>query len=312
MCGLVPTTLLKRSRKAVGEPKPVWAAIRSTGYVVVSSRCCARRTRARCSHCKGVVPVCSRKRRFRVRVLMPACAAMSARVRSSRSACSSSQRSTGSIVAPAGAGGWAWTMNWACPPSRSRGITHIRAVCAATAEPWSLRIMCRHMSMAAAAPAEVRNRPLSTYRTFGSTVTFGYLAARSWAAIQCVVARSPSSRPVAAKRNAPTQIEAIRVPFAAAAHSASATPGGNGRVGSAVPGRMIVSASASASSPYGARTLNGPAPTSSPAVTEQTRTRYASRPSGSRAQPKVSIGAERSNGMTPSRASTATVCMVRA
>ena len=71
--------------------------------------------------------------------------------------------------------------------------------------------------------------------------------------------------------NAPTQIDAIRVPFAAAAHSASATPGGSGTVGSAVPGTTIVSASASASRPYGARMLNGAALTSS--ATEQTLTR---------------------------------------
>lgn len=66
------------------------------------------------------------------------------------------------MVVPAGTGGWVWTMNWAWPPSRSSGMTDSRAACAATAEPWSLRIMCRHMSRADAAPAEVRNWPLST------------------------------------------------------------------------------------------------------------------------------------------------------
>lgn len=97
------------------------------------------------------------------------------------------------------------------------------------------------------------------------------------------------------------------MPRAAAARSASATPGGSVPGGSATPGRTIVSASASASTPYGARTVKAPALTSS--RTEQTRTRYGALPSGSRAQPKVSMGAERSNGMTPSSASTATVCM---
>ena len=78
---------------------------------------------------------------------------------------------------------------------------------------------------------------------------------------------------MAAKTKAPTQTEATRVPFAAAARTASATPAGSGAVGSATPGRMIVSASARASRPYGARSANGPALTSSPAATEQTRIR---------------------------------------
>lgn len=102
------------------------------------------------------------------------------------------------------------------------------------------------------------------------------------------------------------------MPFPAAARSASATPGGRDADGSATPGRTIVSASASASRPYGARSVKAPALTSVSAVTEHTRVRYAGRPSGSRAQPKVSIGAARSNGMTWSSASTATVCMARA
>lgn len=35
--GLTPVVRLKRSRKAVGEPKPTWAPMRSTGCAVVSS-----------------------------------------------------------------------------------------------------------------------------------------------------------------------------------------------------------------------------------------------------------------------------------
>jgi hypothetical protein len=41
-------------------------------------------------------------------------------------------------------------MNRAWPPSRSSGMTGMRAAWAAAAEPWSPRIMCGHMSTAPA------------------------------------------------------------------------------------------------------------------------------------------------------------------
>jgi hypothetical protein len=62
-----------------------------------------------------------------------------------------------------------------------------------------------------------------------------------------VVARRPSSRPAAARVKVPLQIDAIRVPAAAAVRSASRTPAGTG-IRADRPGTMTVSASASASS----------------------------------------------------------------
>ena len=56
-------------------------------------------------------------------------------------------------------------MNWACPPSRSKGITDSRATSAATAEPWSLRIIWRQRSSAAA-----EGRPATTNRNGGLDV----------------------------------------------------------------------------------------------------------------------------------------------
>ena len=56
--------------------------------------------------------------------------------------------------------GTSCTMNCACPPVRSRGITAARATCAAIAAPRSRRIKCRHRSNPAAAPADVSTFPL--------------------------------------------------------------------------------------------------------------------------------------------------------
>ena len=74
----MPTVRRKRSRKAVGEPKPACCAMRSTVWSLFSSRYWARRTRALSSHCRGVVPVCSRKRRPKVLSLIPGRAAIAA------------------------------------------------------------------------------------------------------------------------------------------------------------------------------------------------------------------------------------------
>lgn len=77
--------------------------------------------------------------------------------------------------------------------------------------------------------------------------------------------------------------------------------------GFAVPGTMTVSAPFSPSSPQGARRLKEPASVSCRSA--QTRTWYPGRPSGRRVRVKTSIGVDRSNGITWSRARTATVCM---
>jgi hypothetical protein len=122
-----------------------------------------------------------------------------------------------------------------------------------------------------------------------------------------VVARRPSSSPVAAKMNAPTQIEAIRVPRAEAQRSATSTSSGIGAIGSARPGRRMVSALISISKRQGTCRVNVPASISS--VGAQMITRYAACPSGKRVRPKSSIGVDRSNASTPSRARIATVCM---
>ena len=65
------------------------------------------------------------------------------------------------------------SMNCACPPSRHGATTQRRAAAEATAAPWSRRTRCRHRSMPAAPPADVRMRPLSTNSTSGSTVDVG-------------------------------------------------------------------------------------------------------------------------------------------
>lgn len=65
--GLTPTVRRKRARKLAGASKPVAAAIASTLWPVVSRSSWARRTRASSSHWIGLVPVCSRKRRLKVR-----------------------------------------------------------------------------------------------------------------------------------------------------------------------------------------------------------------------------------------------------
>jgi len=120
---------------------------------------------------------------------------------------------------PTGVGG-SCTMNCACPPSRSRGITEVLAASAATVEPEFRRIMCKHRSSSAAAPAEVRNCPLSTKRTSASASTVGYrrtnsLATAQWAqrcdsderipglcpffkgSAICAIVLSPSKKPLA-------------------------------------------------------------------------------------------------------------------
>ena len=64
---------------------------------------------------------------------------------------------------------------------------------------------------------------------------------------------------------------------------------------------------ASSASPCGARSTKAPASTSG--VGAHTRTSYGFDPSARRTREKTSSGVARSNGMTPSSASTAIVCM---
>ena len=60
-------------------------------------------TRWRSSHCRGLIPVSSRKRRVNVRTLIRACAAISSRLTGSASR-SSAQARVVSVPAPAVAG----------------------------------------------------------------------------------------------------------------------------------------------------------------------------------------------------------------
>ncbi len=76
---------------------------------------------------------------------------------------------------------------------------------------------------------------------------------------------------MAASGKVPEQMEAIRVPRAAAARSASRTAGGSGAVGSAVPGTITVSASRSPSRSQGARSVKAPASTSGRSAHTRTR-----------------------------------------
>ena len=203
-----------------------------------------------------------------------------------------------------GTGGRSCTMNWACPPSRSSGMTDSRAASAATAEPWSRRIRCRQRSSPAAAPAEVRNWPLSTYSTSGSTSTSGIHrgeqpgggpvrgrppAVQQPGGGQHEGAGADRRDPGAARRG---RAQGIAPPRPAPAAAASAQPG-----------RMIVSARSSASSPCGARSRKAPASTSGD--TAQTRTsvgRLAARPAGSgRRPPAASPGRRRSPRPEPVR-----------
>ncbi len=86
--------------------------------------------------------------------------------------------------------------------------------------------------MPAAAPAEVRTRPLSTNRTFGFTSTSGKRRANSSHIAQWVVALCPSSIPEAARTNADVHrltTRAVGAMPASAAASSSPSPPGPGR-----------------------------------------------------------------------------------
>ena len=190
---------------------------------------------------------------------MPAWAAMSARARS-RPEFSSIQRNSGSSAEPRGAGGCSCTMNCAWPPSRSSAITDRRAASAATADPWSRRIMCRHRSRPAAAPAEVSTCPSSTYSTSGSTSTAGYRPRGDPRAIQWVVARRPSRRTGRGQNEgARADRRDTRRRRCGAAAARRVPRRGGAPSGRPRPGTTIVSASARVSRPDGVRTVKAPA-----------------------------------------------------
>ena len=94
---------------------------------MVSSSRCACRTRARFTQAAGVVPTCSRKRRLNVRVLIAARFAITRNESPLRTFASSHSSNCTIDPSPSGTAG---TMNWACPPARSGGITAARATCA--------------------------------------------------------------------------------------------------------------------------------------------------------------------------------------
>src|SRR2546428_581431 len=137
--GLVPTTIPKCSRITAADPNPTSAATCSMARSVVSSSRCARRTRACASHAAGVAPSCSRKRRLRVLVLIAARRAMTANGSSRERFCSIHVTNGG--MAPGASDGGACSMNCACPPARSSGITASRATDAAMSAPRSRRTM---------------------------------------------------------------------------------------------------------------------------------------------------------------------------
>ncbi len=139
---------------------PDASAIWSTLSSVISSSSCARRIRCECSHCNGVVPVTALNNLARCRELMFACLARSSTVivRSSR-ADTQPNSSVSGCPSPDGTGA---RTNCACPPSRCGGTTSLRAAVLAVTVPWSPRIRCRLRSIAAALPALVITRPLST------------------------------------------------------------------------------------------------------------------------------------------------------
>jgi hypothetical protein len=70
--------------------------------------------------------------------------------------------------------------------------------------------MASAMSIPVVTPADVHSAPSRTNTALRSTVTWGRKRASRSHADQCVVARSPSSRPAAASTNAPVHTEARR------------------------------------------------------------------------------------------------------
>ena len=117
-------------------------------------------TRWESSHCSGVVPVSSRKRRAKVRGLTPAWRGHRGDVE--RLVEALGRPAPGRLQRAAAGGGGSGSMNCAWPPSRCGGATMWRATRSPTAAPKSSRITCRLRSMPALSPAEVITSPSST------------------------------------------------------------------------------------------------------------------------------------------------------
>lgn len=228
--------------------KPTRPAIWSTERSLASSRCRACTTRCWISQRPGLMPTSSWKRRAKVRGLIRACAARSARARGSSRRPMAQARVAAVLAGPVSGTGCSMYCAW--PPSRNGGTTQRRATLLASSLPWSLRTRCRQMSTPEAAPAEVSTRPSSTKRTSGSRSTCGYIRPNASATCQWVVARRPSRRPAAARTNAAVQMETMRAPGRIRA-SASATPSGSSAViqSEATGATTTVAAVASASGP---------------------------------------------------------------
>src|SRR5262245_44719156 len=118
-------------------------------------------------------------------------------------------------------------------------------------------------------PALVRIGPSSTYSTSGVTRTAGKQAASSSANSQCVVAVRPSSRPAAARANAPTHTDATRAPLAEARRNA-ATTAGEGSARGKNPGTITVSATSVAFRPAPISTSNPDVERTAPGCSVQT------------------------------------------
>ena len=68
-------------------------------------------------------------------------------------------------------------------------------------------------SSPAVTPAAVRSSPSLTWMASSSTPTIGYRCASCWATAQCVVTLRPSSKPAAARKNAPVHTDPNRRVF---------------------------------------------------------------------------------------------------
>ena len=279
-------------RNASSEPKPAPSATRSSAALPLSSASLATATRSRSSHSYGAMPVESLNARSSVRGLIAARSAMRGTVW-----CSFSRPRTHCINAEtrlasgetSGRG-----TNCACPPSRCGGITRRCATALATRGPWSERTRCSIMSSPAAEPAEVTIPPSSTSDTSGRTSTAGKRAASAGAKRQCVVALRPSSRPAAARTNAPPQIEHRRAPRAWAARRAFSIAGGGASSMSRQPGTMMVCA-ARATPGRGGRDRDAARRAHRSGLQGAGRESYQSTPSSARRTAKISTTQANSN-----------------
>lgn len=292
-------------------PKPASRAIWSTDRPLDSSRCRARSTRCWVSHWPGLMPTSSRKRRVNVRTDMASCSAMSRSWIASWRRPSAHARAA--VVVACCGSGTGRSMYCAWPPSRCGGTTVRRATSLATAVPWSRRTMCRHRSMPAATPAEVRTSPSSMNRTSWSTSICGNSRCSRSASAQCVVAGRPSRKPAAARTYTPVQMEARRVPgrtwARAAARSSVRTPSSKTGPSSYDAGTITVSAVASVSGPCSTMIAKSASVSTGPGGrTEQVTTSYRCRPAASLGRPKMRCGMPSSKGSRPSRARTTTRC----